>query len=330
MRGTLVFLMGKAAIGDICASLIAAGMDKNMPAAIVENATTGLQRKFVATVETLPEVALENAVVSPAVIIIGKVCMLSERCDWVSKKPLLGRRVIVARVKPGISKLSDMLRELGCHVTELPGAKIIPLTFPGCPLEKALEKIDDYSWLVFTSGAGVNVFFDYLIEKRFDIRALHHLKVACVGPETEKEISARGIKVAYQPDEFSGAALSHGLAEIVKSCERVLIARAKDGAQDLTRIFADAGIPFDDVAIYEKMSGSGKAIDPEADLVAFTSSSAVDWFAGCAVNADFSKIKAVCIGERTAATAASYGMEVFSSSQATVESIVNKIKELCV
>ena len=66
------------------------------------------------------------------------------------------------------------------------------------------------------------------------------------------------------------------------------------------------------------------------DYAAFTSSSAVQWFAQSAENVNFSNIKAVCIGERTAATARSFGMQIYIAGSATIESMVNTIKELCV
>ena len=386
LDGTLVFMMGVAAIGDICAGCIFSGMEKDMPAAIVENATTNAQRKFLGTVESLPKIARDNGVVSPAVIIIGEVCQLSERFDWFSRKPLLGRRVLVARAKPGESGLSDLLRELGCIVTELPAAKLIPLAAPGCMLEKALGAIDDYAWLVFTSGAGVNVFFDYLIEAGFDIRRLSHLKIACVGSETEKEVNKRGLIVEYRPDEYNGAALAQGLTNLVQDGEKLLIARAKGGAEDLTQILASAGVEYDDVAIYEKVRGDVKPAHYDAEFAAFTSSSAVENFAEAvgitkldespSVELPYKphislrppsrnlttnecvtdeiaghckdrerhsvftarndggilggfRVKAVCIGERTAAAARSYGMEVHVSAEATIEGMVNKIKELC-
>lgn len=324
-NGTLVFMMGVAAIKEICAGCIAAGMDKDMPAAIVENATASAQRKFIGTVETLPVLALENTVESPAVIIIGKVCSLSGHYDWFSKKPLLGEHIIVARAKPGVSKLSDSLRELGCYVVELPSAKIMTFAFA-----EQLKMIKQYAWLCFTSGVGVNVFFDALIESGFDIRTLCHLKIACVGAETEKEMGKRGIRADYCPSEYNGAALARGLCERVEKGGRLLIARAKDGAEDFTRILTAGGIDFDDVAIYEKSHNSIEITEGIADLAAFTSSSAVKWFAESAVNVDFSRIKAVCIGERTAATAKSYGMEIHVSEKATIDSMVDKIKELCV
>jgi len=319
LNGTLVFLMGVAVIDNICENCISAGMDKDMPAAIVENATVNSQRKFLGTVASLPEIARANNVKSPAVIIIGKVCQFSTRYDWFGQRPLCNKRIIVMRGKAGISKLSDSLRELGCDVIEMPCLRIVPL----CMIEK-LENIKDYSWLVFTSGAGVNIFFDYLIENGIDIRELNHLKIACVGIETKKEVNRRGIKVYYVPTEYNGTALAYGLTGLVKNGEKLFIARAKDADKDLTHILANAGVAFDDIPIYEKIRvATNVIVRNDFDFVAFTSSSAVECFAEIAT-----QIKAVCIGEKTAATARSYGMEVHVSKEATIMSMVEKIKEL--
>jgi len=338
--GTLVFMMGVAAVESICDGCISAGLDKDMPAAIIEKATTSEQRKFIATVGTLAETTRENSVSSPAVIIIGTVCLLSERLDWFSKKPPSGRRVMVARVTPGPSRLSQALMALGFHVDELQCAKIEPLTGPGCDLVKALDRINDYSWLVFTSGVGVNVFFDHLIESGFDIRSLSHLKIACVGPETEKETGKRGIRVDYRPEVFNGAELARGLAGLVNSGDKLLIARDKNGAGDLTSTLSDNGVAFDDIAVYEKrvvddvfLHKGVKIKQLQYDFAAFTSSSGVQGFVKAAVGAaglDLKEIRAVCIGEKTAETARAYGMQVFVSEESTIESMVNKFKELCV
>jgi len=339
LNGTLVFLMGVAAIGDICEGCVSAGMDRDMPAAIVENAAANAQRKFLGTVANLPEISHANNVKSPAVIIIGKVCLFSERYDWFNRKPLRNKRVVVARVKAGVSKLSDSLRELGCDVVEIPCLRIAPITGQGCMLGEKLKNIKGYSWLVFTSGAGVNVFFDYLIENGIDIRELSRLKIACVGIETEREVNKRGINADYHPTEYNGAALARGLIERVKNSigEKLLIARTKDGDNDLTRILSDAGIAFDDVPIYEKIKeikSANAAIntinEADIDFAAFTSPSTVEVFAESAAHINLGKIKAVCIGDKTAAAAKSYGMEVYVSREATVKSMVEKIKELSV
>jgi uroporphyrinogen III methyltransferase/synthase len=197
-------------------------------------------------------------------------------------------------------------------------------------LGKKLENIKDYSWLVFTSGTGVNIFFDYLIESRIDIRELKHLKIACVGIETEKEANKRGIIVDYVPAEYNGAALARGLTALAKNGEKLLIARAKDGAKDLTRILTDASVAFDDVPIYEKIRDTtiNATASGDFDFAVFTSPSAVDGFAETAVHTDFGKIKAVCIGEKTAAAARAHGMDVYVSAEATVKSMAEKIMEL--
>jgi len=327
---TLVFMMGVAAIADISEGCIGAGMDGEKPAAIVENAATNLQRKFLGTVSALPAIARANKVKSPAVIVIGDVCQFSERYDWLSKKPLYGKRIIVARGRDGASDLSDKLGELGCYVLEIPCIKIALLIVP-------INAIASYSWLVFTSSVGVNIFFDYLIENGFDIRALCHLKIACVGIATEREVNKRGIQVDYRPTEYNGEALARGLTAIVKKDEKLLIARAKDGDDDLTRILADAGIAFEDAPIYDKIkdiASANAAITAIAaagiaiDLTAFTSSSAVHAFAEAAAHSNIGKIRAVCIGEKTASAARSYGMDVFVAPEATIPSMVEKIKEV--
>jgi uroporphyrinogen III methyltransferase/synthase len=250
---------------------------------------------------------------------------------------MLGKRAIVARNKSEPSALSDRLRELGCLVVETHCPKIAPLINTGCILEKTLEDIKKYTWLVFTSRTGVNIFFDYLISTGFDIRNLSHLKIACVGAETEKEINKYGIRVAYHPEKYNGTALAHGLIELVNSGERLLIARAKNGAEDLTSILSSAGIAFDDVPVYEKINEPTETsavinaiASNDFDFAAFTSSSAVKIFAESLTNIDFHKIKAVCIGERTANTAKSFGMSVFVSKKATVDSMIEKIKELSI
>jgi len=333
LNGTLVFMMGVAAVGEICGNCIAGGMDPQMPAAIVENATANSMRKFLGTVGTLESIARENNVQSPAVIIIGKVCRFSERFDWFTRRlerlPLRNKNAVVVKVKPGPSKLQALLAELGCRVTEIRCFRTVPLTGETGMTEKILGKIEDYSWLVFTSGLGVNIFFDFLVESKFDIRKLNSLKIACVGSETEKEINKRGLLADYRPDEYNGKALANGLAALVKDGEKLLITRAKDGAQDLTRVLANAGIAFDDMPIYEKIKETDNIIiENNFDFAAFTSSSAVEGFVGSSAHIDLSKIKAVCIGEKTAQTARSYGMEVYISAEATIESMVEKIKEL--
>ena len=92
LNGTLIFLMGITAMGEICQGLIQAGMDENTPAAVLEKGTTSKQRRLVSTLCTLEKDAKAFQVQTPAIILVGKVCTLAEKFDWVSDLPLWEHR----------------------------------------------------------------------------------------------------------------------------------------------------------------------------------------------------------------------------------------------
>ena len=66
----------------------------------------------------------------------------------------------------------------------------------------------------------------------------------------------------------------------------------------------------------------------EIDAVTFTSASTVRGFTGVIKDVDYGKIRAVCIGEQTAAEAAEHGMQIQVSEQASMDAMVKKIVEL--
>ncbi|MBR3394861.1 MAG: uroporphyrinogen-III C-methyltransferase [Firmicutes bacterium] len=81
-KGTLIFLMGIAALADLCSGLLRAGMDPDMPAAVLEKGTTKEQRRIAATVGTLETACKEACVQTPAILIVGKVCELADTFSW--------------------------------------------------------------------------------------------------------------------------------------------------------------------------------------------------------------------------------------------------------
>ncbi|MEG0157501.1 MAG: uroporphyrinogen-III C-methyltransferase, partial [Anaerovoracaceae bacterium] len=70
LEGTLIFLMGVASMEHICTQLMAAGMDKDMPAAVLENGTLSHQRRVVSTIEHLKEDAEKAKIGTPAIIVV--------------------------------------------------------------------------------------------------------------------------------------------------------------------------------------------------------------------------------------------------------------------
>ncbi len=79
---TLVIYMGLTGVVEISASLQRFGMSKAMPVAIVEKGTTKQQRVFTSDINHIAQVAAENEVKSPALLIIGEVVLLQNTLSW--------------------------------------------------------------------------------------------------------------------------------------------------------------------------------------------------------------------------------------------------------
>ena len=79
---TVVFYMGLAGLAQLSAGLIAHGMPADMPAALIQQGTTGRQRVFVGPLSELPQQAMQHDVRPPALVIVGEVVRLRERLAW--------------------------------------------------------------------------------------------------------------------------------------------------------------------------------------------------------------------------------------------------------
>ena len=82
---TLVFYMGLVGVKTICKELIAHGMSKDMPMALVQKATTPEQRLFSGTLETMPGIVERESIKPPTLIIVGEVVKLHEKLNWYSE-----------------------------------------------------------------------------------------------------------------------------------------------------------------------------------------------------------------------------------------------------
>ncbi|OUQ61170.1 uroporphyrinogen-III C-methyltransferase [Flavonifractor sp. An112] len=329
-KGTLVFLMGVSALPQICKGLLDAGMEPHMPAAVVERGTTPAQRRISATLGTLPAVAEEAKVESPAVIVVGKVCALAEDFDWFDKLPLKGKRVVVTRPKERSGTLSARLRAMGADVWEYPCIATVPLD--PCPaVDKAMEKLHGYEWLALTSPAGVEALWNWLEGHGKDARALGAVKLAAIGPGTDRELKKHGLKADYVPEVYDAAHLGEGLPATGK----VLALRAEEGSPALTEGLARRNIACDDVASYRTVYENPRSQElraavegTEGLLVTFTSASTVKGFvSSVGEEVNFSHMVGMCIGQQTAAEAKKFGIPVRVAREATMDALVETILE---
>lgn len=334
--GTYVFLMGVSALEDICKGLLEGGIDPEMPAAILQKGTTAAQKRIVATVSTLPEEVRRQGVETPAIIVVGKVCSLADRFDWYGQLPLSGRKILVTRPKELISRMAEKLREKGAEVLELPAIRTERIV-PNEKLSQALARLSDYQWLVFTSPTGVRIFFEAMQETKKDMRALAKVHLAVIGSGTAQELAKRGLYADLMPEIYDGQALGRALKEACRPGERVLIPRAALGNRELVDALSEIpGLTVEDISTYDTLYEHSLLIDERTefekgaiDYAVFTSASTVKGFAQAAEGLDLTKVRAVCIGRQTKAAADALGMETYMSEKATMDSLVEKVEELC-
>ena len=327
--GTLVFLMGVSSLPKICQGLLEAGMEPSMPAAVVERGTLPSQRKVVSTLEKLPEKAREACVKSPAIIVVGKVCGLSDRFDWFDRLPLKGKNVVVTRPADRSGSLAEQLRRLGADVTEYPCIRTVARE-PSPELDQAVAHLSQYRWLVFTSPVGPKIFFDHLRSAGKDARALAGLKLAAIGPKTASELARHGVVADLVPETYDSEHLAQAMAQVEGP---VLLCRASQGSSALPEIFAKNAIPFADIPCYDTVyetpdSEQVRALLQKPVLVSFTSASTVRGFVKSLPGADLSHVVGCCIGPQTAAEAIKYGISVVTAKKATMESLIECIKEV--
>lgn len=335
-KGTLVFLMGVAALKDICEGLLKGGIDPFMPAAILQKGTTARQKRILATVANLPEEAEKQGVETPAIIVVGRVCNLSEEFEWREKMPLFGKKIVVTRPKELVSRMAKKLREKGAEVLELPAIRTVMREDQSLLLEK-LKEIDSYQWLVFTSPTGVKVFFKVMEREKIDVRRLWKIKMAVIGEGTKKALEENGVYPDFMPTVYNGEILGKELASLCKGEERILIPRASFGTEELIKeLKKKEGLTVDEIPTYDTVYESSKVINEkeefekeEIDYAVFTSASTVRGFAKAVSGIDFSKVKAVCIGRQTQAEAEKLGMETYVSEKAAIDSVIELTERLC-
>lgn len=329
-NGTLVFLMGVTALPMICKGLLDSGMDGDMPAAVIERGTLPRQRKVVSTLAELPKAAEDAKIVSPAIIVVGKVCGLSDSFDWFDNLPLKGREIIVTRPAERNGSLCGKLCALGASVTAYPCIRTVERV-NNPELDDTIGKLNDYRWLVFTSPSGPEIFFRHLRNQHKDARALWNLKIAAIGPKTAGELEKFGIFADLVPETYDSDHLAQAMAGVEGP---VLLCRASEGSDAMPKLFAEKGIPFADIACYDTVyeapnSDSVRELVESGAIVTFTSASTVRGFARSLPDTDYSNIIGCCIGRQTAAEAEQYGIPVRIAEKATMDSLIECIKGVC-
>ena len=250
-------------------------------------------------------------------------------------RPLAGRTFILTRPRQNITSLAEKLRHLGAQVLEMPTIRTVPIA-DNMDLENALKAKADICWMVFTSAIGVDVFFEKLQQMNRDIRMLFsnksQIKFAVIGEATGQRLRTYGLCPDLMPEVYDARHLGAQLARRLDTNSEVLILRAKQGSKELIPPLREAGLLVKDIPLYDTIYETPTAIDNEIipmiregcfDAVIFTSGSTVRGFVERIQEKEIRKpIRAICIGNQTAAAAKENEMTVQIAEKASEDSII--------
>jgi uroporphyrinogen III methyltransferase / synthase len=334
--GTLVFFMGVKNLPEIVENLVRHGSDPNTPIALIQWGTYLRQEVLAGTLDSIVQQVQLTGLSAPAIIVVGEVVRLRQELKWFENRPLFGKRILITRPKEQAEQLRTQLAELGAEVILFPTVEIKePVSWQ--PLDEAIRHIDRYQWLIFTSVNGVESFFARFQILRKDIRELEGIKVAAIGPATEKAIRMFLLSVEIIPDEFKAESLVESLKGKVMKGTRVLIPRAKIARDVLPDELRKQGAQVDVVEAYETVIPKAnralleQALDERPlNMVVFTSSSTVsnlaEMMAPTSLPQVLEGIAVAAIGPITAQTAEKLGLKVsVQPARYTVPALVEAI-----
>ncbi|MCL6519902.1 MAG: uroporphyrinogen-III C-methyltransferase [Armatimonadetes bacterium] len=330
--GTLVFLMGMENLREIVAELVKGGLPPSTPVAIIRWGTLPSQETLIGTLECICAEVERANFKPPAVIVVGEVVRLREKLRWFDNRPLFGKNVLVTRSRDQASALSDLLRKCGANPIEFPLIKIVsPTDFSR--LDMALDHIEEYDWLIFTSTNGFKAVVSRLEVLGRDIRWLKGPKICAIGSATAEAIRAFGIRVDFVPSQFIAEAIVHEFPEEV-SGKRILLPRAEEARETLPEKLGEQGAVVDVVSVYRtELDETGEISriremlsKGEIDIITFTSSSTVKNFVKLIGTCVPEKTTIACIGPITAHTAKELGIEPdVVAERYTIEGLVNSL-----
>jgi len=250
---------------------------------------------------------------------------------------LSGRTVLVTRAPGQAGEFSQLLRERGATVVEVPTIEIVP---PESweDADRAIDRLPAYDWLILTSANAVAWFLRRVRERRGDLRGLAGVRICAVGPKTRSAIEGEGLAVEFQPSVYRAEGLIAEAGEGAWRGRRVLFPRAAEGRDVIPDEMRRVGAALDLVTVYRTApSVAGRARLRELlaagtlDAVTFTSGSTVKSFASLLepeqIAALAGRVAVACIGPVTATEARAAGLPVdVLAEEATIPALADALE----
>lgn len=205
----------------------------------------------------------------------------ADRNQFVIKSP----RVLVTRSSRQASQLADQLRAAGAEPILIPAIELAEPTSYSA-LDQALERLEAFDWLLFTSANAVEFFARRMALVRTGLPS--GPKVAAIGAATAHALEAVGWRADLIPPQAVAESLAEALLPHARrpdgSASHLLLLRAEVAREILPDTLRSAGAEVTVAPVYRNIvpersiAAMGEIFSSRAqwpDAITFTSSSTV-------------------------------------------------------
>jgi len=240
-------------------------------------------------------------------------------------------KILITRPRSQAESFADALTNAGFEPIFFPVIEIRPFE-ENIALDRAIENLNCYDWVVFTSVNGVNAFFE-----RLHAPYPSNVQTAAIGPKTAQALKTRGVNLDFVPEEYVAEAIVPGLGDL--RGRWVLLPRAEIARKALPEAIAQLGGVAHEIAVYQTLPAE---LDPDGlaalksgvDAVTFTSPSTVENFIEITRRAGLDPFnlpgnpEIACIGPITKKAAGEAGFEgLVVAEEYTTEGIVKLLRK---
>lgn len=250
------------------------------------------------------------------------------------------KRILITRPRAQADDFAERLHTAGFEPIFFPVIEIRPME-DNVALERALEKLNCYDWVVFTSVNAVDVVFNNSNLPKGDRDAGvkgQGVKVAAIGPKTAEALQARGVTPDFVPDEYVAESILPGLGDL--RGKWVLLPRAEIARKALPEAIAAAGGVPHEITVYQTLPAQPDAaglaaLQSGVDIVTLTSPSTVQNFMAIAQQFGLDPLHLpgdplfACIGPITEQAARAAGLANLAvAREYTTEGLIDVIRNL--
>ena len=164
-------------------------------------------------------------------------------------------KVVVTRAKEQADEFAAYLEDAGAEIIYFPTIEFIDPDDTSV-IDSAINSLDSYDWIIFTSVNAVRFFFKRLEHHSLDAGAIEGIKVGVVGPKTASVLKNIDVAIDLVPEDYRAEGLISGLTKTGIAGKKILLPRAFVGREVLPVTLRKNGADLTVAPIYKTVAPS--------------------------------------------------------------------------